>query len=324
MRQTRTLLLTCLLSFVPVGVFAQAAPQPAAQATTQQAPFTKELKKTVGLLTVTCSKDGKSWKDEGTCFFIVFPDERVGKDQGFAYLVTNRHVAVPGIEDGHPYPVLKTTLRLNRRNSNTSDEKLIPLGASLHWYFPTDDAVDLAVLPFAPDILNYDIKPIPLSALMTQDEIGANSIAEGDPIVFSGYSYQFPGLQKFQPIVRDGLLAMMPDEPLDTTLRKRGNLYLADVHVAGGNSGSPMLINLGGFRNGGLNMNFQYKLLGVISGFYHEDSDFTLTVATTYRGTLQGNSGIATVVPGYSLKNLIESPALQAGRDSFIASRQQH
>jgi hypothetical protein len=99
-RQTRILFLTCLLFTVPAGAFAQAAPQQAAQTTTQQTPFTKELKKTVGLLTVTYNQDGKSWKDEGTCFFIFYPDERVGKDQGFAYLVTNRHVAMPGIEDG--------------------------------------------------------------------------------------------------------------------------------------------------------------------------------------------------------------------------------
>ena len=155
--------------------------------------------------------------------------------------------------------------------------------------------------------------------VITRQEIEPDGIAEGDPIVFAGYFYQFPGLQKFQPIVREGTLAMMPDEQLDTTLHKRGNLYLADVHVAGGNSGSPLLMNLGGFRNGGLNMNFQYKLLGVISGFYHEDSDFTLTIATTYRGTLQGNSGIATIVPAYFLKDLLNSPALQTARDAFIA-----
>ena len=323
MRQTRTLVLTCLLYLaVPVASFAQAAPQPAAQTTAQQTPFTKELKKTVGLVTVTYTKDGKSWKDEGTCFFIYYPDERVGKDQGFAYLVTNRHVAVPGIEDGHPYLATSTTLRLNRKDSNTSDEKQMPLGGNLHWYFPADNAVDLAVLPFAPDQVNYDTKPIPVSMLIKQSEIEPDGISEGDPIVFTGYFYQFPGLQKFEPIVREGTLAMIPDEQLDTTLRKRGNLYLADVHVAGGNSGSPLLINLGGFRNGSLDMNMRYKLLGIISGFYHEDSDFTLTVATTYSGTLQGNSGIATVVPAYALKDLLDSPELQSTRDAYVKSRQ--
>lgn len=315
--------LICILSFVALEAFGQNNPQqPApAQVTTERTSFTKELKKTVGLLTVKYDKEGRSWKDEGTCFFIYYPDERIGKDQGFGYLVTNRHVAVPGIEDGHPYSVTSTTLRLNRKGSNTSDEKLIPLGGSLRWYFPEDAAVDLAILPFAPDQVNYDIKPLPVSMVITRQEIEPDGIAEGDPIVFAGYFYQFPGLQKFQPIVREGTLAMMPDEQLDTTLHKRGNLYLADVHVAGGNSGSPLLMNLGGFRNGGLNMNFQYKLLGVISGFYHEDSDFTLTIATTYRGTLQGNSGIATIVPAYFLKDLLNSPALQTARDAFIASR---
>ena len=68
---------------------------------------------------------------------------------------------VTGIEDGHPYSVTSTTLRLNRKGSNTSDEKLIPLGGSLRWYFPEDAAVDLAILPFAPDQVNYDIRAAP-------------------------------------------------------------------------------------------------------------------------------------------------------------------
>ena len=84
--------------FLALEAFGQNNPQqPApAQVTTERTSFLKKLKKTVGLLTVKYDKEGRSWKDEGTCFFIYYPDERIGKDQGFGYLVTNRHVAVPG------------------------------------------------------------------------------------------------------------------------------------------------------------------------------------------------------------------------------------
>ena len=325
MKRIYTLILTGLLLLMASDTFAQTPQQtPSTQvaATTQRAPFVKELKKTVGLLTVRFVKDGVLMKDEGTCFFVYYPDERVGKGQGFAYLVTNRHVAVPGIEDSHTYPTMGTTLRLNRKDSaGGSDERPLPLGGQLHWYFPTDDGIDLAVLPFAPDQASYDVEPFPISMFATRDEVEKDSIAEGDPIIFTGFFYQFPGLKKFQPIVREGVLAMMPDEQLETTLHKRGNLYLADVHVFGGNSGSPLLVNVGGLRNGNVFSPSQYKLLGIISGFYHEDSDLTLTIATTYRGTLEQNSGIAMVVPVDAVKELLDSPTFQLMRDVVVAAR---
>jgi hypothetical protein len=323
LKQTYTLVLTGILLIVASDTFAQAtqqSPSPQVTTTTQRHAFGKELKKTVGLLTVGYVQDGRLMKASGTCFFVFYPDERVGKDRGFAYLVTNHHVASPGIEDGHPYPTVGTTLRLNRKDSGGSDEGPIPVGSQLHWYFPTDDAIDLAVLPVSPDQTKYDTEPIPVSMFATRDEVEKNDIAEGDSVVFTGYFYEFPGLRRFQPIVREGVLAMMPDEQLDTTLRKRGNLYLADVHALKGNSGSPLLVNLGGFRNGHIIAGSEYKLLGIVSGFYYEDSELTLTIATTYHGNLEQNSGIAMVVPVDALKDLLDSPPLRAARDAYVAS----
>src|ERR1700676_962412 len=165
-----------------------------------------------------------------------------------------------------------------------SQDELIPLGGQFHWYFPSDDSVDLAILAIAPDQTKYDYMALPTSLFATRDVVTTQGIAEGDSILFAGYFYQFPGLRKFQPIIREGILAMMPDEKLDTTLKKPGHLYLGDVHVFGGNSGSPLFVNLSGMRNGSLLLGTQYRLLGVVSGFYHEDSNLNLTVATTLRG----------------------------------------
>lgn len=285
-----------------------------------QLPFATQLKKTVGLLTTYVTKDGAQTAFSGTCFFVSYPDDRVGKGQGFVYLVTNRHVASPGIETGQPYPLIGTTLRLNRKGPpGGSDEIVLPLGPQLNWYLSNDAAVDLAVLPFAPDQTNYDVELIPVSLFETEDEVQKNRITEGDSVLFTGYFYQFPGLKKFQPIVREGVLAMMPDEELDTTLHQRGRLYLADLHVFGGNSGSPLFVSLGGFRDGALIAGGGYKLLGVISGYYHEDSNLELTVATTYQATLEQNSGIAMVVPIDALKNLLEGRELKALRDYVVS-----
>jgi hypothetical protein len=258
---------------------------------------------------------------DGTCFFVFYEDKRLGENQGFVYLITNRHMANPGIENGNAFPVLSVQLRLNLTNSDRgSEEGQIPIGGQVRWFFPSDDSVDLAALPLAPDQTKYDFMPIPVSLFATHDAIEARGIAEGDSILFTGYFYQFPGLKKFQPIIREGILAMMPDEKLDTTLRKPGHLYLGDMHVFGGNSGSPLFVNLSGIRNGGLSLGGLYMLLGVVSGYYHEDSNLNLTVATTLTGTLEQNSGIAMIVPADELKALLDSPTLQAARDSYVSA----
>ncbi|MGC2464493.1 MAG: trypsin-like peptidase domain-containing protein [Candidatus Acidiferrum sp.] len=296
-------------------------PQPQASATTRPANLATRIKKTVGFMRVGFVREDGPHVSEGTCFFVFYEDKRGGDNYGFMYVVTNRHVARPGIADGKNYPVLWTHIRLNLQNLDLgSEEDFVPTGNQLQWTFPTDEAVDLAVMPLLPDQAKFDYIPIRVSEFATHDVVDAQQVAEGDSILFTGYFYQFPGLRKFQPIIREGVLAMMPDEKLDTTLKKPGHLYLADVHVFGGNSGSPLFVNLGGMRSNGLIGGIHYMLLGVVSGFYHEDSNLNLTVATTLTGTLEQNSGISLVVPVDELKALLDNPALQADRNRQIAA----
>jgi len=243
---------------------------------------------------------------------VYYEDARLGKERGFAYLVTNRHMAVPGIEKGFNYPVQQVSLRLNLRSPEGGTESIegnIVLGETIHWFFPADEGVDLAVLPLSPDEKRFDYLPINLSMLATKDRIESASIDVGDNVIFAGYFYQFGGEKKIQPIVREGVLAMMPDEEIKTTLQKPGHLYLADVHAFHGNSGSPLLVNAGGVRNSGAISPPNYLLLGVISGYYPEGEIFSVP-ATVLTGEVHDNSGIATVVPAYELKALLDSTPL--------------
>jgi len=284
-------------------------------------PFAVAIKKAVVFFETDCLKDGTMVSHLATAFILVQPDERLGKDRGFQYLVTNRHAAQPCIEEDTPCQVTNYAVKVNVRSNDptgSSAATRILLGPNLPWVFPGDPAVDLAIIPFGADQSKVDFEPIPATMLATEDVVKANGIGEGDPVIFTGLFVQVQGLKKLEPIVRQGTIAMMPDEPIGTTLKKPGNLYLADVHVFGGNSGSPMFVNLGGFRNGRMVAANDYKLLGVISGYEEEDTNLNLQAATTYSGKLSLNSGVASVVPAKELDTLLNSAQLQAQRDMVV------
>jgi hypothetical protein len=315
-----TVLLSCLTGLAqsqqsPVSASAQTATSHV------PVPFAVEIKKAVAFIEADCFKDGKVVPYSATAFFLVKPDERLGKDRGFEYLVTNRHAAQPGIEDGAPCQVVNYFVKLNLRSNDPAHPTVatpIPLGPKLPWVFPDDPSVDLAIIPFAADQSKVDFEPIPTTMLATDDIVKANGIGEGDPVIFAGLFVQVPGLIKLEPIVRQGIIAMIPDEAIGTTLKRPGSLYLADVHVFGGNSGAPMFVNLGGFRNGSLIAGNNYKLLGVVSGYEKEDADFNLQAATTYSGKLGMNSGVASVVPAKELDALLNGEQLQSQRDLVV------
>ncbi len=189
----------------------------------------------------------------------------------------------------------------------------------MKWYFSPDESIDLAILPFAPDPNVFDVLFIPSFLFATSDVLKSEAVSEGDSLLFTGWFYQFPGQSKNQPIVRHGILAMMPEEKLRTTMGGYGRLYLAELHAFQGNSGSPVFINLAGQRPKGFSVGFRFLLFGVVSGYVIETQDFRVALSTTLTGELKANSGVATVVPTDELKKIIDLPELQAFRDAAVA-----
>lgn len=290
--------------------------------TAKASPFTDQLRKTIVFLRVRFVKDGKDFEIKGTGFFVFYPDERLGKDRGFTYLITNRHMAEPGAEEGHSYAVQQSYTRLNvkkrRQGADEFESSEFPLvlGPGATWSFPTDPSVDLAAIPVNPEQVSADYQSVPVSLIATKEVIEAQQITAGDQVVFAGYFYQFPGDKRIQPIVRQGILSMMPDERIKTTLQKPGNVYLADIHAFHGNSGSPIFVNTGGLRVGHLAPS-SYMLLGVVSGYYPEsETNFSIPAARVLTGEVHDNSGITAIVPGDEIKALLDIPALKQARDA--------
>src|SRR5712664_2631800 len=143
MRKHVALLILCLYKMTALAA-AQApqavTQQPQSSATTRPASIATLIKKTVGFMRVAYLREDGPQIAEGTCFFVFYGDKRGGENFGFMYLVTNRHMARPGIADGKNYPVLWTHVRLNLRNSDQgSEEDVIPIGGQFPWFFPADE-----------------------------------------------------------------------------------------------------------------------------------------------------------------------------------------
>ena len=160
----------------------------------------------------------------------------------------------------------------------------------------------------------------PTSLFLTSAEFKSNRIVEGDSVLFTGVFIQFLGQVKLEPIVREGKIAMIPDEPVPTTLRSLGDIYLVDAHVFGGNSGSPMLVNLAGQRDSGLVAGMNYHLLGLVSGYMQESSDFNLQAVASYAGTVIANSGVAIVVPAQQILDLLDTQTQKDYRQRVASS----
>jgi hypothetical protein len=109
------------------------------------------------------------------------------------------------------------TLNLKDGHSQTPHQ----LG-NVTWILPNDASVDLAILPFRPDPKIYDSINVSVTDFVDHDAV----LSEGDKIMLSGSFYEFPGVVNMQPIIGEGVLAMLPDEDLTATTGKPGTMYL--------------------------------------------------------------------------------------------------
>jgi hypothetical protein len=319
-----------LIATITVGIGYPAAQQARAQAPQpQQATqprFEDVLSKTV--VRITGQAEGIEGTLNGTGFLVEVPETRLPGDKVIVYLVTNRHVAEAMAPDstGRPVPHRVTRMEavINLKDPVAGNKaKSIPLPPELpfRWHFPADNSVDLAVVAF-PMEDRYDAMRISTSFFFTQDLWKSFRIGPGDKVLTCGYFVHYAGAHQFQPIVREGSLAMVPDDVMEVPIGGTARIYLADLHIIPGNSGSPLFLapafTLGGFvtdSKGGI----PYGLIGVVSGYMWEDNQLTLHAATDYEGTVHANSGIAIVVPVDQLKELLFSPELQNERDAAWA-----
>jgi hypothetical protein len=266
----------------------------------------------------------------GTGFLVAMSDNRLPLDQGFLYLVTNKHVVEPVLRfpgdaqgqcSGIAIDTMEMTLNLKTPiNGNRTDHINIPTDG---WFFPKDSAIDLAVHPLTLDD-KYQFMAVSTNSFLNPELWKQFAVTPGDKLLTIGFFRLYTGKHQFQPMIREGTLAMVPDDKMPSTICDfPTNVYLADVHVIPGNSGSPMFLGPRAFLGGMVTPadgSVPFLLLGVVSGYMYEDSDLTLRSTTDYEAVLHANSGIAIVVPAEQLYSLLSSPELQQLRDRALAN----
>jgi hypothetical protein len=230
----------------------------------------------------------------GTAFFMSFARTPM---RSFTYLVTAKHCVTKAFEQfGNLY------LRLNTRKGSTD---LVELDRT--WAYSEDEGVDVAVRPWQLDLAKYKQAEIDFQSSAHDKNLEANGIGIGNEVLAIGLFKMHHGTSRNIPIVRQGIIASMPEEPLvDRNSGLPYKAYLAEIQSVGGLSGSPVFVHvpsqqlLAHFDNPKLAASTKNRfpagflyLLGVIRGHFDEQIDSALDDKTGE----SVHSGIATVSP---------------------------
>ncbi len=275
-------------------------------------PFMAQLKETVVVIKLECQDGQTAYHASGTGFFVQVESDKPG--YAVPYLVTNRHVAECWDHRQHPMEVKSVSIRFNLLDGSSKIEPLNENGNAA-WVLPSSESVDLAVLPLGLKNDKAEWLSFRVSDFATDDMFSSGQIHEGQSIVFTGFFPKIEGVKKTRPIVREGIISSLADEPLIEL--KKGHpakFYLGDVHVLAGNSGSPVMVSLGGMQGSSLVLTESYRLIGVVSGYLTEDEDMSLKLETTVEATASANSGITTIVPVADLRALLNDERLSKQR----------
>jgi hypothetical protein len=166
----------------------------------------------------------------GTAFFVSVPHG----DGAFLHIITAKHVAVSVMPDSACIAV----------NAKDGRPRWMHTGGIEWFYHPSDETVDVAVMPVATKMVDaYDISSVPLELFATNTVVESEHIGLGDELINVGLFSPFSGSDELlEPIVRTGNIAMMPKSKVPTSKFGKIDAYLAEGRSIGGLSGSPVFV----------------------------------------------------------------------------------
>ena len=229
------------------------------------------------------------------------------------YLVTAKHVLYKQNTTDFLNIVF---LRLNKKEGGSEivDISIITEGEKRNVFIHSDSSVDIAIMPFLPDQEIYDFKFLTDDLITTKEVFKDLKIREGSDVFFTGLFTPYLGAERNYPIVRFGRVALVTDEKIEWQ-GKLMDLYLMEAGSYGGNSGSPVFFYLGSDRKPGSIMIGSpiLKLAGVMQGTFLDVHE-VIFVETKIVPIAVSSMGIAAVVPGYKLHEILFSDDLREKR----------
>ena len=260
-----------------------------------------------------CTNNGEKVLFCGTAFFVAIPGAD-SPELAIGYLVTAQHCVRKAFDR-----YCNLSCRINTKGGGT---KLIELPSpdSSNWFMSEDADVALLVLQ---EDESLEISAIPSQSFLTDDLMKKENIGLGDEVFLIGLFNLVHGRDRNYPIIRSGMIAMMPDEPLqdlDTGMEARS---------IGGLSGSPVFMAL---KKRGVEMRptprgfnpwtHSLVLVGLIRGHWDlENRDF-LSESGEHK-TERLNTGIAIVTPIQEVEKVLMSDEVRKERNAKIRALQQ-
>jgi len=254
----------------------------------------------------------------GTGFFLAVPWTDNVEDGYGNYVVTARHLIEAVQEKSSTGEV---ALRCNRKGGGTS----ISRNHVSEWIMHPSPSVDIAILPV--NVNDNDHTSIKLEAILTAKEISEYGIGPGENLIFPGLFVHHKGDAANIPILRQGSIAAMPIEKVQTSRYGAIEAYLVEARSIGGFSGSPVFVHFEGpraLRIGGSAWN-HLRLIGLIHGHYDGDVEpDTIEDLIRIPGRNPSiNMGIAISVPAEKIFEVVNLPEQVALRRHTLLSHQQ-
>jgi hypothetical protein len=237
----------------------------------------------------------KGEKAGGSGFVTAVPSAVDPKTVFYPYAVTNRHV----IEDGHASVV--------RLNTTGDDFDILPIDPREWVTHPDGDDVAACALGLAD---THKVSFVSTNLFLTKED-STKTVGVGNDVFTVGRFMSHEGLQKNQPAVRFGNIAMMPGDPIEQPNGHRQVSYLIEGHSVSGYSGSPVFVDMAYMLYGPGPM----RLLGVLWGHLPDVQPVFKSGLRHPEGwVVKGNSGMMGVVPAWMLRDLLDEPRFRDAR----------
>lgn len=256
----------------------------------------------------------------GTAFIVGYPVPDV-ENRYVPLIVTAKHVI------GDHAKVYGRYTTQDGKTPATVEYDLAALRKSGDLWEHSDSGVDIVVFR-TPHFEQAKYEPIPLDLIASKQAFTDQQIQSTDRIIWPGLLVNFMGSARNYPVIRNGTIALIPDEPVpmkygigSRTVETRQELILVDGTAVPGAIGSPVFlwpgprVAGGAFNIGGT----KPYVLGVLHGFYPALPREVLEINVAKTATMFAeNSGIAIVFPSWRLREIIESPQVKVRIEQLL------